>query len=69
VDVLRNELKNINVEMNEVEEEDAEIRKRLNSRLVEIDNLKREGVSIHTDNEKLLNEHYRLKGLEDDTIH
>lgn len=50
VEVLRAELRNITNEMGEVEEEETELKKRLNSKLIEIEKLKKEGASLHNDN-------------------
>jgi uncharacterized coiled-coil DUF342 family protein len=50
VEVLRAELRNITNEMGEVEEEETELKKRLNSKLIEIEKLKKEGSSLHNDN-------------------
>lgn len=50
VEVLRAELRNITNEMGEVEEEETELKKRLNSKLIEIEKLKKEGASLHSDN-------------------
>lgn len=55
------ELRNTTNELKEVEEEEAELKKLLNAKLIEIEKLKKESVSLHSDNEKLLNEHYRLR--------
>ena len=55
--------------MGEVEEEEAELKRSLNSKLIEIEKLKKEGLSLYTDNEKLLNEHYRLRSQEEEIVH
>ena len=69
VDALRAELRNTTNELGEVEEEEAELKRSLNSKLIEIEKLKKEGLSLHGDNEKLLNEHYRLRSQEDEISH
>ena len=65
MEVLRAELRNTTKELGEVEEEETDLKKHLNSKLIEIEKLKKEGLSLHGDNEKLLNEHYRLRAQED----
>jgi seryl-tRNA synthetase len=55
VDMLKAELRNTTIEMGEVEQEEDALKKTLNSKLIEIEKLKKEGVSLHGDNEKLLN--------------
>ena len=41
----------------------------LNSKIIEIEKLKKEGLSLHADNEKLLNEQYRLRSQQDEINH
>jgi hypothetical protein len=43
-------MRNTTYEMKEVEEEADELRKYLNSKVVEIEKLKKEGISHHNDN-------------------
>jgi chromosome segregation ATPase len=69
VEMLRAELRNTTNELGEVESEECELKKLLNSKLIEIEKLKKEGISLHGDNEKLLNEHYRLRAHEDEILH
>ena len=50
VDKLRVELRNTTNELREVEEEEADIKKSLNTKLIEIEKLKKESLSLHSDN-------------------
>lgn len=48
--MLRVDLRNTTNELKEVEEEEAELKKLLNSKLIEIEKLKKESLSLHSDN-------------------
>ena len=50
VEMLRGELRNTNTELGEVEEGEAELKKLLNSKTVEIEKLKKEGLFLHDEN-------------------
>jgi hypothetical protein len=52
-----------------VEEEEAELKRLLHSKIIEVEKLKKEGLSLHADNEKLLNEQYRLRSQQDELSH
>lgn len=47
VDFLRAELRSATNELGAVEAEDSEIKKRLNTKMIEIEKLKKEGISLH----------------------
>ena len=53
--MLRGQIRNITLETREVEEEGSDISKNLNSKVIEIEKLKKEGLVLHSDNEKLVN--------------
>jgi hypothetical protein len=55
VDALRGEMRSVTNELTAVEEEEAQLKKLLNSKLFEVEKLKKEGLSLHEENEKLLN--------------
>jgi peptidoglycan hydrolase CwlO-like protein len=62
-------LRNITNELGAVESEETDFKRLLNTKLIEIEKLKKEGYSLHEENDKLLNEHYRLRAQEDETGH
>ena len=69
LDVLKGQLRALSIETREVEEQGSEINKNLNTKVVEIQKLKKEGLFLHNDNEKLVNQQFRIKSLEDETNH